>query len=124
MAIFNKKTKKAEAPKPRKTAVQTTAPLEKSAHAISAIKKPHVTEKTLRMSQDNTYVFIAPESVSKEEARKQIEKLYGVTCIDARVLNGAAKKRIWRGKIGKTKPFKKIIVTLAKGQKIELTGNA
>ncbi|OGM90960.1 50S ribosomal protein L23 [Candidatus Wolfebacteria bacterium RIFCSPHIGHO2_01_FULL_48_22] len=88
----------------------------------SSITKPHVTEKTLRMSEENTYVFIAPKKMSKTEAVKQIEKLYDVTCTNARALAGTSKMRRWRGKIGRTGLYKKIVVTLKEGQKIELTG--
>lgn len=93
------------------------------AHTPLLIRKPHLTEKTLRMSGENKYVFIVPVSVSKTEAAKQIEKLYGVACVKAQAMKGASKTKIWKGRMNKAGSFKKIIVTIQKGQKIEITGN-
>lgn len=119
MALFKKKTEKTKQETPgsqtRKTILQVY-PLR--------IKKPHVTEKTLRMTQQRTYVFIVPETMSKIEAKKQIEKLYSVRCIKVRTTTGVAKTKKWRGKSGTTKGFKKVIVVLDQGQSIELTGQS
>ncbi len=129
MALFNKKkTEKTEqSGVPEKAENQDGSRIKSGMTNTSSrlsIEKPHVTEKTLRMSKEDTYVFIAPRSMSKVEAAKQIEKLYNVTCLHARVTAGSEKKKVWRGKAGKSGSFKKIIVTLKKGQKIELTGQA
>jgi large subunit ribosomal protein L23 len=123
MAIFKKKTeqKAKQSEVPAKAGNQSAHAGSK--HAPLLVRKPHVTEKTLRMAEQNSYVFIVPQFVSKTEAAKQIEKLYNVHCVHSRVTTGAAKKKYWRGKSGRTERFKKIIVTLKEGQKIEMTGN-
>lgn len=118
MALFNKKTEKKKEPKA--DAANAPAALK---HAPLFLQKPHITEKTLRMSEERKYAFIVPAHVSKSEAAKQIEKLYGVTCVETNVTAGAAKEKSWKGKKTAGKEFKKVIVTLDKGQKIELTGN-
>lgn len=119
MALFKKKTKKTKQEVPGSPTRNITL----RAYPLR-IKKPHVTEKTLRMTQQRTYVFIVPETMSKIEAKKQIEKLYSVHCIRVRTTTGVAKTKKWRGKSGATKGFKKIIVVLDQGQSIELTGQS
>jgi len=124
-----KKTKKSEAKTtaapestqaPKSSASASSRMLHSTSHLT--LRKPHVTEKTLQMAEQNTYVFIAPQNISKLEAAKQIEKLYNVKCMRVRSAAGTQKSRLWRGRSGKTNTYKKIHVTLKKGQKIELTG--
>lgn len=82
--------------------------------------RPHITEKTSFLAGQNKYVFWVKKKANKIEIKKAIEKLYGVNVIDVNILNPKPKK-IRLGRILGTKPvFKKAIVTIKEGQKIEI----
>ena len=85
------------------------------------IKKPIVTEKAVSFSQANKYIFGVSSRANKTEVRKAIEKLYEVKVKDVRMLNTTGKSR-QVGRFEGWKPgFKKAIITLKDGYKIEIT---
>ncbi|KKS81775.1 MAG: RplW 50S ribosomal protein L23, large subunit ribosomal protein L23 [Candidatus Wolfebacteria bacterium GW2011_GWC1_43_10] len=87
------------------------------------IHQPLITEKTMALSEMGKYVFLVSREANKSEAKKQIEKLYSVNVTGVSSLKKKPKPKYFKG-IEKEKPgLKKIIVTLKKGQKIEITGN-
>ncbi len=87
--------------------------------AYRFLKSPHITEKAVSLGAQNKYVFkISPEA-NGVEAKKAIQELYGVRVENVNIIKIPRKKR----RVGKSegfKPgFKKIIVTLKEGDKIE-----
>lgn len=88
------------------------------------LKKPLITEKTIRgYKEDNKVAFIVSESATKDTAAKALESVYGVTVVDAKVVNRLGKKRsdFRHGTIVRKTPNRKIIVfKLKKGDKIDL----
>jgi len=92
--------------------------------AYRLIREPQITEKATSLSGQNKYVFKVSPRANKTEIRKTIEALYGVKVVRVHLIHAAAKRRQlgrsqgWRG--GLKKGFKKAIVTLAQGEKIEL----
>ena len=83
------------------------------------IKKPLVTEKAVGLSKENKYVFRVWSGANKVEVKKSVEKLYGVKVKEVRVLNAVGKKR-QIGRFQGWKPgFKKAIVSLKEGHKID-----
>lgn len=122
MALFNKKdhVKKEATTK----AVSTTSASSISPAVRSVVRGAHVTEKSLRISSDHQYVFDVDPKVSKQEAAKEIEKMYKVNVVRSQVVNKTTHKARFRGAMGGKVITKKIIVTLAKGQQIDMTGNA
>jgi large subunit ribosomal protein L23 len=84
------------------------------------ILAPHVTEKATLLQRDGQYVFkVAPEA-NKTEIKKSIEEIYGVKVEKVRIINVPRKKRR-RGRIeGWRKGYKKAIVKIKEGQKIEI----
>ncbi len=56
----------------------------------------------------------------KNQLKKNVEKIFKVNVIRVNTVNKKSKTKIIRGKIGKKKGYKKAIVTLKKGQSIDL----
>lgn len=80
---------------------------------------PVITEKSMYAKQNNVYTFKVVKSANKTEIKKAVEKLFGVKVKSVNTLNTKAKdKRVGRY-TGKTKTYKKAVVTLEDGNKIE-----
>ncbi|MFH1036874.1 MAG: 50S ribosomal protein L23 [Patescibacteria group bacterium] len=84
------------------------------------LKAAHVTEKATDLSNKDKYIFNVYKNANKNEIRKEVENIYGVNVVSVNIINVHGKKR----RLGKTmgiKPgYKKAIVGIQKGQKIEL----
>lgn len=84
------------------------------------LQKPHFTEKALKNSAINKYIFIIKKSASKPAIKNVIESLYHVNLEKINIINIHAKSRRL-GRIKGTKSgFKKAIVTLEEGQKLDI----
>jgi large subunit ribosomal protein L23 len=128
-AIFKKKEEKVEAPKVEKKIIKKVEPKEekkevklKSTKGFSfmVLKSPHVTEKASDLSTKNQYVFKVWPRANKIEIKKAIHQLYGVDAVKVQIINIHSKERRVGRTIGKKKGYKKAIVSLKKGQKIEI----
>ena len=92
--------------------------------AYRIIKEPLITEKATFLTDQNKYVFKVSFKANKVEIKKIIEALYGVKVEKVHLIHSAPKKRRlgrsegWRH--GLKRGFRKAIITLAKGEKIEL----
>ena len=87
--------------------------------AARILQAPHVTEKAINMGQENKYIFkISPEG-NKSEVKKAVKELYGVNVVDVNIINIPKKKRRLGQNQGFKSGYKKAVVTLAKGEKIE-----
>ena len=121
--------KKKKAPEKKKEEVirpETIKPLEKKVKKIpglayKVLASPHVTEKATNLSEVNQYVFKVLPGSNKIEIKKAIESLYGAEVEKVRIINVHKKKRrIGRTREGWKKGYKKAIVEIKKGQKIEI----
>lgn len=84
------------------------------------LKSPHTTEKATDLTGKNQYVFEVWPRANKTEIKKAVENLYGVNVSALKIINIPRKKRRL-GKIsGWRKGYKKAIVKIKKGQKIEV----
>lgn len=82
--------------------------------------KPLITEKSMSKTSQNKYIFEVNTSANKIEVLKEIKETYKVDPISVNIINVKGKVRLWHGRAaGKTKDWKKAIITLKKGQKIE-----
>ncbi|MCG2688249.1 50S ribosomal protein L23 [Candidatus Parcubacteria bacterium] len=80
---------------------------------------PHVTEKATQLVADNQYVFKIFPRANKTEVKKAIESLYKVKVISVKIINVSGKtKRLGKNQ-GWKKGYKKAIIKLAPGQRIE-----
>ena len=90
-------------------------------HLYDKIIAPHVTEKATNISEQNKIVFKVPHKANKKNLKKNIEKIFKVNVTKINIINKRSKIKITRGRKVKVAGFKKAIITLKKGQNIDLT---
>ena len=73
------------------------------------------------LSEQNKTVFKVHSGANKRSIKKNIEKLFKVTVVKVNILNQKRKKKIKQGKLSVKPGYKKAIITLKKGQSIDLT---
>lgn len=84
------------------------------------LKSVHITEKATDLTRKNQYVFkVFPDS-SKQEIKRAVEEVYGVGVLKVRPIRVKRKQRRLGRTFGWRKGYKKAIVTLREGQKIEI----
>ncbi len=89
------------------------------------IIEPIVTEKSERLREiNNQYTFKVKKNINKIEIRRAIEKIFDVKVEQVRVMNFMGKPKRMGVFLGKRPDWKKAIVTLKKGEKIESLGRA
>jgi large subunit ribosomal protein L23 len=90
-------------------------------HLYDKILSPFVTEKSTNLSDQNKIVFKVPSRANKENLKKNIEKIFKVNVVKINIINKQNRKKLTRGRKVKVPGFKKAIITLKKGQNIDLT---
>ena len=95
---------------------------------MNILLKPIVTEKMTAQGEGmNRFGFIVEKSANKIQIKKAVEEMYGVNvvAVNTMVYAGKNKSRYTRTGIisGRTKSFKKAIVTLAEGDTIDFYSN-
>ena len=90
-------------------------------HLYDKILSPLVTEKTTNLSEQNKVVFKVPDSANKKNLKKNIEKIFKVNVTKINIINKQNRIKLARGRKVKVSGFKKAIITLKKGQSIDLT---
>jgi len=90
-------------------------------HLYDKILTPLVTEKTTNLSEQNKVVFKVPASADKKNLKSNIEKIFKVNVTKINIINKQNRTKLARGKKIKVSGFKKAIITLKKGQSIDLT---
>ncbi|MEK7609490.1 MAG: 50S ribosomal protein L23 [Patescibacteria group bacterium] len=118
MAFFGLKKDKKE----KKAAVDPVGKLSvASAAAPSAtLKRPMVSEKALGLESSGRYSFQVSGASTKPEIKKEIEKLYGVKVTQVNTVTMKPRSVVFRGRTSYRPGFKKAVVKLAAGQKIEV----
>lgn len=84
------------------------------------LKRPIITEKTRELAKKGEYVFEVAKNTNKNEIKKAVEEQFGVEVEKVRVLKIPPKPRRSRGFLGWKKGYKKAIVKLKEGQKLEI----
>ena len=90
-------------------------------HIYDKILSPIVTEKSTNLSEQNKIVFIVPRKSNKKILKKNIEKIFKVNVVKVNIINKKSRNKITRGRKVKISGYKKAIITLKKGQSIDLT---
>ena len=90
-------------------------------HLYDKILSPMVTEKSTNLSEQNKIVFKVPTGANKINLKKNIEKVFKVNVTKINIINKQNRTKLTRGKKVKVSGFKKAIITLKKGQSIDLT---
>ena len=93
------------------------------------IVKPLVTEKMTAISekQNNKFGFIVRPEANKKKKKKEVEAKYNVNVVSVNTMNYAGKRKSRYTKAGvikgKTKAYKKAVVTLKDGETIDFYSN-
>ena len=90
-------------------------------HLYDKILSPIVTEKSTSLSDQNKIVFKVPDNANKKNLKKNIEKIFKVNVTKINIINKKTRNKITRGRKVKVMGYKKAIITLKKGQNIDLT---
>ena len=85
------------------------------------ILSPVVTEKSTNLSELNKITFKVPDGANKKNLKKNIEKIFKVNVTKINIINKQNRTKMTRGKKVKVSGYKKAIITLKKGQSIDLT---
>ena len=89
-------------------------------HYLDKIISPNVTEKSTSLSEFNKVVFKVSKNANKKSIKKSIEKIFKVNVVKINTVNMREKLKIVRNKKAFKSGYKKAIVTLKKGQSIDL----
>ena len=93
----------------------------KKINYIDSIRQPIITEKATILSEYNKTVFKVHKGANKKSIKKNIEKIFKVNVIKINIINTKTKKKIKQGKLSTKSGYKKAIITLKKGQSIDLS---
>lgn len=92
----------------------------KEIHPYTVIRKPLMTEKSTILAGQNQYVFQVDKGANKPQIKQAVELAFGVKVKAVNVMNMRGKVRRFRGGPAAGPGWKKAIVTLEPGHKIEL----
>ncbi|MEG0376829.1 MAG: 50S ribosomal protein L23 [Raoultibacter sp.] len=87
------------------------------------IIRPIITEHSYDMMAANTYTFEVSKEANKVEISQAIEAIFDVKVVKVNTLNVKAKPKRVRYQLGKTRTWKKAMVTIKEGETIELFAN-
>ena len=90
-------------------------------HLYDKILMPLVTEKSTNLSELNKIIFKVHPKANKKNLKNNIEKIFKVNVTKVNIINKKARIKTTRGKKVRVKGYKKAIITLKKGQNIDLT---
>ena len=90
-------------------------------HLYDKILSPLLTEKSTNLSEQNKIVFKVHKNANKQNLKSNIEKIFKVNVTKINIINKQNRTKLTRGRKVKVSGFKKAIVTLKKGQTIDLT---
>ena len=93
----------------------------KRIHYLDSIISPNVTEKSTSLSEFNKVVFKVKKNADKKVLKKNIEKIFKVNVIKINTINIKGKSKMIRNIKSFKSGYKKAIVTLKKGQSIDLS---
>ncbi len=88
--------------------------------AREIIIRPVITERSYDVMENNVYTFEVAQGANKIEIAKAVEEIFKVKVIKVNTLNVKSKPKRQRGVAGRTRTWKKAMVTLAPGETIEI----
>ncbi len=93
---------------------------EDTGNAFHVLVRPLITEKGSFLGTYNQYLFAVASDANKIEIRKAIKKVYGVLPVKVNIVNVSGKSIRYGRTEGRTRNWKKAIITLAPGDTIEI----
>ena len=85
------------------------------------IQSPVITEKATNVSEHNQVIFRVPLTATKREVRAAVEGLFKVKVDAVNTIRVRGKPKRFRGRVGRRSDYKKAVVTLGEGQRIDVT---
>lgn len=85
--------------------------------------RPYLTEKIANLSASGTYAFVVPLQANRTQVKQAVKVVYGVLPESVCIQRISGKRLRFRGIRGKRHNWKKALVTLPKGEKIEVFEN-
>lgn len=119
MAIFAKKTDPAKDEVKYEVAAPSAAGGFDTAKIPTVLIQPRISEKAGAMARIGKYVFKVRTGANKVEVKKAVEAAYKVHVTQVNIVTNQGKNRNFGNISGRTSDFKKAIVTLKQGEKIE-----
>ena len=89
-------------------------------HYSDIIIAPVITEKSMANRQNNVYTFKVAKDATKTDIKKAVEEAFKVSVKSVNTLNTKSRRRRVGRYSGRTKTYKKAIVTLESGSSIEI----
>ena len=115
-----KEAKKAKEVKPSKVEAPKLKKRKEISQIYRILKSPHISEKSTDLTEKSQYVFKVFPNTNKTEIKKAIEGHYGVDVLSVNLIKIPAKRRRLGRISGFRKGYKKAIIKIKKGQKIEI----
>jgi len=109
-----------ETKKPKPESIKPVPKKRVSIDAYKILREPHISEKATYLSDEGKYIFKVFENANKIQIKDAVSALYGVRVKDVKTIIIKSKSRKMRNVSGHKPGYKKAIVILEKGQKIEI----
>ena len=93
----------------------------KNSNFLDRIRSPIITEKGTLLSEQNKIIFKVDKFTNKKLIKKYVEKIFKVNVVKVNTIVKKSRVKLVRGRKVKKSGFKKAIITLKKGQSIDLT---
>jgi len=88
---------------------------------VDIICSPVITEKATNVSEHNQVIFRVRLTATKHQVRAAVEGLFNVKVVAVNTIRVRGKLKRFRGRIGQRSDYKKALVTLGEGQRIDVT---
>jgi len=88
--------------------------------AYKVLVEPWITEEATRIAELNKYTFKVDPRATKDQVKRAVEGVYGIKVESVNTIKIPRKKRMRGAKVGWKSGYKKAIVTVKEGDKIDL----
>ncbi|MDP3957631.1 MAG: 50S ribosomal protein L23 [bacterium] len=125
MALFGNTIEEKKAPATKKVSTEVAVAkkalaTKESPLATRILSRPRITEKSYALNALNQYVFVVTKTATKKSVKRAVEQAYGVQVEKVRIVRLPAKTRMFGKSMGSKSAIKKAIVSVTKGQSLEL----
>ena len=119
MALFSRKKESKEDAQYQTSSAQAKSDAVSIPKIPNVLIQPRISEKAGRQAAMNKYVFSVKGSANKVEVKKAVETFYKVRVTQVNIIRNQGKIKNFGNRQGRTSNFKKAIVTLRAGDKIQ-----